>query len=130
MRIVTGVIAAAALGTVLSVAASADAQRGRRRPLYAGGGVGPAAIFIHEFGGCCDAHFRTEGEIGWHPSGEDTGFFLAGNVTLMAGRNWFAFYPAIRLGGDIEVFHNSDVAVLLTPSGLAGRSEERRVGEV
>jgi hypothetical protein len=118
--ITRAVFVCGALCAVLGTTSSAEAQRGNRRPLYAGGGIGPAAMFITEVAGCCDAHFRTEGEFGWHPSGEDSGFFLAANVTLVAGRHWFVFYPGLRLGGDIEVWHNRDVAIQLTPSGLVG----------
>lgn len=92
----------------------------RSRPFYVSGGLGPAALFAHEYGDCCDAHFRTEGEFGWHPSGNDTGFFLAANATFTLGRHWFLFFPGVRLGGDIEVFANRDLAVLLSPSGLGG----------
>lgn len=98
----------ASLGT-----SSAEAQSRRSGPLFVSAGIGPYAYFD------TNTAFRLEGEFGWHPGGQDEGFFLAADLTLS-----FASYAqvmgGVRFGGDIEVFANNDVAVLLTPSGLAG----------
>lgn len=106
-------LALLALGFVLSLAPSARADAGG--PWYAGVGVGPS-VYV----GCCDTHFRAEGELGYHFGGHDTGFFLAGNVTTSAGRDFLQFQGGLRLGGDIEVHSTHDFAVLITPSGFVG----------
>lgn len=115
------------LASLVTFSAQAQQQR-RQRPFFVGAGLGPAAHVasnLDSFGGgfargARDVRFRTEAEFGWHPSGDDTGFFLAGNFTFMTGNQWWALFPGIRLGGDIEIWSNSDMAIMLTPSGLAG----------
>lgn len=106
--------ALAALALSTTFAASAEAQQRRSGPLFVSAGVGPLVYFDY------DTAFRLEGEFGWHPGGQDEGFFLAADFTLTLDRYLAMVFGGIRLGGDIEVFQNQDVAVLLTPSGLAG----------
>lgn len=104
--------------TAATPASSAEAQR---RPLYAGFGVGPFALVGHDntfYGPCCDVHFRAQGEFGWHPSGTDSGFFLAANLTVTPGNDYVIFTPGLRLGGDIPVYERRDIAVFLRPSAL------------
>lgn len=115
--VVRWVIGVSILLGAVSAPSQAEAQR---RPLYAGFGVGPFALFAHDYPSCCDVHFRAQGEFGWHPSGDDTGFFLAANLTVTPGRNYLIFTPGIRLGGDIAVFSRRDIAVSLRPSVLFG----------
>ncbi|MDQ3031310.1 MAG: hypothetical protein M3Y87_02760 [Myxococcota bacterium] len=112
-------VAIAIAVTATLPASTAEAQR---RPLYAGFGVGPFALFGHDgfYGPCCDVHFRAQGEFGWHPSGTDSGFFLAANLTITPGNDFFIFTPGLRLGGDIEVHSRRDVSVFLRPSVLLG----------
>jgi hypothetical protein len=111
------------VGIAIAVAtltpSGAEAQR---RPLYAGFGLGPFALFNDDgrYGPCCDVHFRAQGEFGWHPSGTDRGFFLAANLTVTGGNNFLIVSPGIRLGGDIEVYGRRDVSVFLRPSALLG----------
>jgi hypothetical protein len=100
-------------GFVLSLAPAARADAGG--PWYVGAGVGPT-IYL----GCCNTHFRGEGEIGYHFSGHDTGFFLGANLTTSGGNDFVQFHGGIRLGGDIEIHSSHDIAVLITPSGMAG----------
>lgn len=106
------------VGIAIALAAltpsSAEAQR---RPFYAGFGLGPYA-----FVDCpaCRVHFRVQGEFGWHPSGDDTGFFLAVEAIPTFGDDFFMFMGGLRLGGDIEVYRNRNIGVLLRPSGLFG----------
>jgi hypothetical protein len=109
----TSVLALAVLGLALSVAPSARADAGG--PWYAGAGIGPT-IYV----GCCNTHFRAEGEIGYHFGGHDTGFFLGANLTTSAGSDFIQFHGGVRLGGDIEVHSSHDFAILITPSGMLG----------
>lgn len=102
------------------IAAAPSHAEAQRRPLYAGFGIGGYAFWTDNLGGCCDVHFRAQGEFGWHPSGDDTGFFLAGELIITGGRNYFMFMPGLRLGGDIPVHETRDLTVFLRPSGLAG----------
>lgn len=92
----------------------------QRRPLYAGFGIGPHAFVTDHWRGCCDANFRVSGEFGWHPSGDDSGFFLAGEAIFTAGDSFVMFLPALRLGGDIEVHSRREITVFLRPSGALG----------
>lgn len=85
-------------------------------PWYGGVGLGPYGYFGWHGG----AHLRIAGEIGWHPSGHDEGFFLGLEVATTFAGNFWQFQTGLRLGGDIEVFHNSDLAVLLVPAGMIG----------
>jgi hypothetical protein len=109
--------AALALAAVLLLSPeSAEAQR--RRPLYFGVGVGPYVVFDQP--SCCDdVLFRVQAEFGWHVSGFDDGFFLAAYTGLAFG-DFFHFAGGLRLGGDIEVYGNRDIALMLTPSGVVG----------
>lgn len=108
-------VSALVIGAFAVLPSGSSAQA--RRPLYFSVGAGPYAYF-----GCCDIHGRIEGEFGWHPSGQDQGFFLAANASLtIAGpQEYFAFFGGIRLGGDISVYDSRDIAVFLRPSGLFG----------
>lgn len=100
-----------ALGAALPGTARADAGG----PWYGGVGVGPWQYL--DWGGF---HFRVSGEIGWHPSGRDEGFFLGLDVTTSLWNRSWHFQTGLRLGGDIEVWHNRDVALLLVPAGMVG----------
>ena len=104
-------VALAALGAFSPSTVRADAGG----PWYGGVGVGPWHYFD-----CCGTHFRASGEIGWHPSGHDEGFFLALDVTTSFGERLWHFHTGLRLGADIEVWHNTDFALLLVPAGLIG----------
>lgn len=106
---------AIAVASASAVPAPVEAQR---RPLYAGFGIGPHAFVSDHWRGCCDANFRASGELGWHPSGDDSGFFLAGEAIFTAGDSLVMFLPGLRLGGDIEVHHRGEITVFLRPSGL------------
>lgn len=103
-----------ALAVLAFAPSAADAQTRRSGPLFVSAGVGPFVYFSW------DTSFRLEGEFGWHPGGHDEGFFIAGDFAFSIERRYAMVYGGIRLGGDIEVFHNNDVTVLVTPSGLAG----------
>lgn len=103
--------------TLAASALAPSSAQAQRRALYAGFGLGPYAFF--DCGGC-DVHFRAQGEFGWHPSGDDTGFFLAVEAIPTFGRHFFMFIGGLRLGGDIEVHRSRDIGVLLRPSGLVG----------
>ncbi|GAB4211836.1 MAG: hypothetical protein OHK0013_33940 [Sandaracinaceae bacterium] len=96
------------------IAASAEAQQRRSGPLFVSAGLGPYVLFSW------DTSFRLEGELGWHPGGRDEGFFVAADFAFSVERRYAMVFGGVRLGGDIEVFENRDVAVLLTPNGLAG----------
>ncbi len=106
-------LAGLAFALALLVAPLAQADAGG--PWYAGAGVGPMLDL-----GCCNTHFRIEGEFGYHFSGHDTGFFLAANVATGVGGDFVQFHGGARLGGDIEVHSTHDFAVLITPSGMLG----------
>jgi hypothetical protein len=82
---------------------------------YAGAGAG----FINDFD-CCRVHGRVQGEIGWHFSGNDTGFFLEADAIGTFGNDYWMFTGGVRLGGDIEVHHDAHFHLLLRPSGLLG----------
>lgn len=103
-----------ALAVVTLAPSIADAQTRRSGPLFASAGVGPFVYFDW------DASFRLEGQFGWHPGGHDEGFFIAADVAFSIERYYAMVYGGARFGGDIEVFQNNDLAILLTPSGLAG----------
>ncbi len=107
------VFALALVGS-LGVTGQAEAQSRRAGPLFVSAGIGPHVLFHH------DTSFRLSGDFGWHPGGHDEGFFLAANFTFSVDAYWAQVFGGIRLGGDIEVFTNRDVAVLITPQGLAG----------
>lgn len=96
------------------IAGSAEAQQRRSGPLFVSAGLGPYVYFAW------DTSFRLEGEFGWHPGGRDEGFFIAADFTFSVERYYAMVFGGARLGGDIEVFQNRDVAVLLTPNGLVG----------
>ncbi len=116
------VLAALCAATTLGVldagtSASAEAQTRRSGPVFVSAGIGPVLLID---AGDRDASFRLEGGIGWHPGGHDEGFFLGADFAFTIERNYAQVYGGFRLGGDIEVFANNDVAVLLTPQGMAG----------
>lgn len=106
--------AALSLAFTLGAPNHAEAQSRRAGPLFVSAGIGPSILFEH------DTSFRLSGDFGWHPGGHDEGFFLAANLTFSVDAYYAQVFGGIRLGGDIEVFTNRDVAVLLTPQGLAG----------
>lgn len=101
--------------TLAALAAPAPARADAGGPWYGGVGIGPWQYFD-----CCGTHFRVSGELGWHPSGHDEGFFLGLEVTTSFRDRLWQFHTGLRLGGDIEVWHNSDLALLLVPAGLVG----------
>jgi len=82
---------------------------------YAGAGAG----FYNDLD-CCSIHGRVQGEIGWHFSGDMTGFFLEIDVMGTFGRHYWMFTSGVRLGGDIEVYHDAHFHLLLRPSGFIG----------
>lgn len=106
---------------VLALAAvapsSAEAQR---RPVYVGFGFGGHAFVSDNYRACCDFRPRVQAEIGWHPSGDDSGFFLAGEAILTFDSGFVMFTPGLRLGADIPVYARRDITVFLRPSGLFG----------
>jgi hypothetical protein len=106
--------ALAALALSGTMVAPGEAQQRRSGPLFVSAGVGPYVYYAW------DTSFRLEGEFGWHPGGQDEGFFIAADFTFSIERSYAMVFGGARLGGDIEVFRNRDVSVLLTPSGLAG----------
>jgi hypothetical protein len=108
------IVLAAVIALVALAPATARADAGG--PWYGGVGAGPYGHFGWRGGW----HGRVSGEIGWHPSGHDEGFFLGLDVTTTFGGNFWQFQTGLRLGGDIEVWHNSDLAILLVPAGLVG----------
>lgn len=110
----TALLAALCFAAASSASATAQAQSRRSGPLFASAGVGPYVLFN------ADTGFRINGQFGWHPGGHDEGFFLAADFTFSVERYYAQVFGGIRLGADIEVFANNDVAVLLTPQGLAG----------
>jgi hypothetical protein len=99
------------------VLAPAPAEARRDRPMYAGFAGGPSFYFD-----CCRVHGRVQGEIGFHFTGEDTGFFLAIEAvpTFNDDNDFFMFFGGVRLGGDIELYGTRHGAVLLRPSVLFG----------
>jgi hypothetical protein len=106
-------VPALVVSLVLLAAPTARADAGG--PWYAGVAIGP-----HQYHGCCGIHFRASGEIGWHPSGNDTGFFLGLDLTTTLGPHFWQLQTGLRLGGDIEVWSNRDAAILLVPAGMLG----------
>jgi hypothetical protein len=108
------------LASLVALAALAPSEvEAQRRPMYAGFGGGLYAI--HETG--YDIHGRLQGEFGFHFTGDDTGFFLAVEaVTTFGsrGNDFLMFFGGLRLGGDIEVYGNRSVGIMLRPSGLVG----------
>ncbi|AKF08571.1 hypothetical protein DB32_005720 [Sandaracinus amylolyticus] len=112
--IVAGLLFAAAL----FVAPSRAEARG---PLYAGFGLGPYVLVAHDYADAFDdAHFRTSFEFGIHFSRDDTGFFIAFEAVPTFGDWYVMFFGGMRLGGDIEVYANRDIGVIVRPSGLIG----------
>lgn len=85
------------------------------RSWYVGFGAGPYNDFY-----CCRLHGRIQGEIGWHFSGDDTGFFLEADAIATVGPDYWMFTGGLRLGGDIQVHHDPHFHVLLRPNGLVG----------
>lgn len=115
MRTKNLALAAAFLVAVVAATLTpGTAHAERRRPLYAGFGIGAYVHFDHA------SHFRGSGQFGWHFSGTDTGFFMAVEAVPIGGHNFFAFHTGLRLGGDIEVYENRNIAVILRPSGFLG----------
>lgn len=108
------VLATVCFASTLSASSGAEAQTRRSGPVFVSAGVGPFVLFD------VDTSFRLEGQIGWHPGGHDEGFFLGADFAFAIERHYAQVYGGFRLGGDIEVFANNDVAVLLTPQGMAG----------
>lgn len=117
----TRIALAAPLLALFVLALAPSSAEAQRRPLYAGFGIGGTAYWGDRYvADCCDVHFRAQGEFGWHPSGDDSGFFLAGEAIITGGRHYFTFMPGLRLGGDIPVHRTRDVTVFLRPSGMFG----------
>lgn len=108
------VLGALCLAATLAPSARAEAQSRRSGPLFVSAGIGPFVLFD------VDTSFRLEGQFGWHPGGQDEGFFMGADFAFAIERYYAQVYGGFRLGGDIEVFANNDVAVLLTPQGMAG----------
>lgn len=100
-----------------ALAAFAPSRAEARGPMYAGFGLGP-----HWYLDCdgCRAHFRPQFEFGIHFSRNDTGFFIAFEAVPTFGDDYIMFFGGVRLGGDIEVWGNRDIAFILRPSGLFG----------
>ncbi len=118
------VLRALALAPLLLVALAtlepsrAAAQEGR--PYYVGFGVGGHAFVTDNWRACCDVRLRVQGELGWHPGGRDSGFFLAGEAIFTIDTPFLLFMSGLRLGGDIEVHDRGDLTVFLRPSVLLG----------
>lgn len=103
-----------------ALAAFAPSRAEARGPFFAGFGLGPYALIQHEYSDCCRTHFRPQFEFGIHFSRNDTGFFIAFEAVPTFGDDFVMFFGGIRLGGDIEVWANRDVGVIVRPSGLFG----------
>lgn len=108
------VLAALAFAITLTSSIDAEAQTRRSGPVFVSAGVGPFVLFD------VDTSFRLEGQLGWHPGGHDEGFFIAADFAFSIERYYAQVYGGFRAGADLEVFANNDVAVLLTPQGMAG----------
>ncbi len=108
-------ITALAFLTLALASLSAPSTARADHSWYVGGGAG-----LYNDLDCCHIHGRLQGEIGWHFSGNDTGFFLELDAIATLGPDYWMFTAGVRLGGDIEVHHDTHFAVLLRPSGLIG----------
>src|SRR6476620_5869388 len=113
MNRISVLFAAALLATLAAFAAPATARADRSFYVGFGGGC------YNDFD-CCHIHGRVQGEVGWHFSGDMTGFFLELDAIGTFGPDYWMFIAGLRLGGDIEVHRDRHFRLLLRPSGMIG----------